>query len=89
MQRQHEAQIEAERVKRIEHAQHMAMMRLTKRDLVLGWSTWHDKYQAHARSKRLLTGAGMRLSKPKLVAAVQHWKRDWKSDELKKSKMTH
>ena len=86
--RQHEAKMEEEREKRVAHAQHMAMMRLTKRDLVLGWTCWHDKYQAHARSKRLLTGAGMRLLKPKLVAAVRHWRRDWEAERLASARMS-
>ena len=80
--------MEEEREKRVAHAQHMAMMRLTKRDLVLGWTCWHDKYQAYSRSKRLLQGAGARLLKPKLVAAVKHWRRDWEVEVLSNARMS-
>ena len=83
-----EEQLAKEREKRIEHAQHMAMMRLTKRDLVLGWSTWHDKYQIHARQKRLIQRAGARVLLPKLTAALGHWRTDWEVSEREKRQMT-
>ena len=87
--RQHEAKMEEEREKRIEHAQHMAAMRIVKKELVLGWTTWHDQWEGQARAKRLIAGAGARLTKPKLVACVQQWRRDWEVAEKERKQMSH
>ena len=77
LQRQLDAGLAAEREKRIEHTQHMAIYRLSKKELTLGWTTWLSHYLAHQHTQRLLAMAGFRLLKPKLVAAYDHWRRDW------------
>ena len=85
----HEVSMAAEREKRIEHAQHMAAMRIIKKDLVLGWTCWHEKWSAYARKRRLLQGAASRLAKPKLVACVHVWRKDWEVTMARKAKLSH
>ena len=71
----------AEKQKRVEHTQQMAMRRLAKRDLSRGWVAWHDMFAEERRRRNLLKKAGAKLTKPKLVAAYLHWRRDWDADE--------
>ena len=65
--------------KRIERVQQRAALRLGKRELSKGWQAWHDLYTEQKRKVRLLQGAGARLSRPKLVAALAHWESDWQA----------
>ena len=88
LQRQMEEQLAAEREKRIAHAQHMAMMRLAKKELVLGWTNWLEVYQDHLHKLRALKAAANRLSRPRLVSSFMHWHREWEIDQHLKSKMT-
>ena len=77
LQRQLDAQMAKEREKRIEHTTEMAVRRIGKRDLARGWVAWCDRYVTQTQVKRIVAGAGGRLLKPKLVLAVQHWRKDW------------
>ena len=82
-----EAERLAEKERRIEQVGQMAMMRIVKRDLALGWSTWHSIYEAHAIEAA--QGAAGRIAKPKLAAAVGQWRRDWESTEAKAAQKSH
>ena len=77
MQRQMEEQLAQERQTRIEHTMQMAIRRIGKRDLSLGWVAWYDAYVARTRVRRMLSNAAARLVKPKLVSAVKHWRKEW------------
>jgi hypothetical protein len=84
MQRQMEEKLEAEREKRIAHTQHMALMRVLKRDLARGWVGWLDMYLENQRQKSLLKKAGAKLTKPRLVSCFQSWREDWHDEEMAK-----
>ena len=81
MQREMDERLEAEREKRIEHTKQMAIARIGKRELSRGWCGWLDMYEENLRRKRALAKAGAKLSKPKLVACLVHWKEDWQEEE--------
>ena len=91
MQRQMDEKLAAEKEKRIAHTQEMAIKRIGKRDLVLGWQTWSDTYWEETRVRNMLKAAGSRLSRPKLVASVTLWRRDWmveRDERFRKETMT-
>ena len=88
MQAQIEIELEKEREKRVAHLQQMGVKRLINQNLARGWSAWHDKYAEAVRKRNLLKQAGARLTRPKLMAAYQHWTRDWDLEAAKRSKMT-
>ena len=69
-----EEKLEAERLKRVEHTQHMALHRLQKRELSKGFLGWSLPYLEMKRRKRLLQNAGNRLLRPKFVKSFQRWK---------------
>ena len=45
--------------------------------LTKGWQTWLDGWLEQQRQKRMLAAAAGRLLRPKLAAAVVHWREDW------------
>ena len=61
---------EAERERRTEHIQEMAVRRLGTRDLGRGWQAWLDEFLERRRKQRLLAAAAGRLAKPALTAAL-------------------
>ena len=67
----------------------MAMIRIVKRDLSLGWTTWRDGYKEFKRTVRLLQGAAQRIARPKLVAAFSGWRDDTRAEKLAKASMSH
>jgi Ca2+-binding EF-hand superfamily protein len=77
-----------EREKRVEHLTQMAVRRLGKKELSMGWQTWSEVYLEDLRRKRLLRAAASRLAKPKLSAGYLQWKHDWEAEMLAQSKMT-
>ena len=89
LQREMEAQLEAERQKRIEHLAQNGMRRIMHQDLARGWSAWHGMWADLQHKKRLLANSAARLSKPKLVASFKHWQNDWEADAAAFAKMTH
>ena len=84
IQRQMEAQLEAEREQRVAHLGQIGVKRMMNHKLSLGWSAWHEMYTEYIRKRRLLLSAGARLTKPKLVHAFTHWQDDWDATELAK-----
>ena len=82
LKRQMEEKVAQEREKRIEHTAQMAARRFIKHDLTRGWASWYYPYAQRARVRMVLRGAAARLLKPKLVGAVQHWRRDWEVARL-------
>ena len=88
LERQSKLALEAEREKRVEHTQRMAMMRLGKRDLTMGWTTWLNKYKEYKRTLNMLKGSAARLLRPKMAAAVAQWRRDWEASEAAKAQMS-
>ena len=42
---------------------------------------WQADYLDECRVRALLQQSAARLTKPKLAAAVVHWRRDWESEE--------
>ena len=92
--REHAAQnmketVESEREKRIEHAKEMALRRLGKKELVLGWTTWVESYHQRQQNVRALKAAANRLSRPRLVHSFAHWQREWTINETNRSRFTH
>jgi len=70
-----EERYEKEREKRIQHVSEMAMRRMAKRDLVLGWNAWLEPYLERRRMIRQLQQAASRMLKPKLARSFQFWYR--------------
>ena len=89
LRRQMEAQLEAEREKRIAHLGEIGVKRMMNQKLSMGWSAWLEMYEDYQRKKRLLKNAGARLTKPKLVHAFAHWQADWDADVAEKAAMSH
>ena len=87
--RELEAKLEAEREKRIEHTQQMAIKRIIKRDLARGWVGWLENYLDQRRRKNMLKAAASRLAKPKLVSACAKWKDEWMAEESAKIAKMH
>ncbi len=88
MQQEMEERLAAEREKRIEHTKEMAVRRIARRDLAKGWVAWYDQYEEHQRQMNALKFAGAKLLKPKLVAGIQHWKREWQAEQEEKKAMS-
>ena len=72
-----EAELEAEREKRVQHLSQIGVKRMMNHKLSLGWSAWYEMYTEYLRKQRLLKAASARLTKPKLVHAFAHWQEDW------------
>ena len=83
-----EEQLEKEKEKRVEHAKEMAIRRIVQKDLSRGWTAWVEPYKQARKQKRMLLSAGARLLRPKLVAAVTHWKKDWEYHSHVKATMS-
>ena len=81
-------ELERERLKRVEHTQHMAIARLAKRELSRGWLGWAAPYRERMRRRRMLQAVGSKLLKPKLVRAYQHWHKDWKDTTWTRESMS-
>ena len=75
--------LEAEKEKRTAHVMQMAVMRLGKRQLSLGWQTWLDAHLEQQRKKRILAASAGRLSKPALSVCLALWRRDWEAELMK------
>ena len=77
-----EAKLEAERERRIAHVQQIAVRRIGQLALGRGWSAWHEQWELERRTQQRLRTVGGRLMRPKLSAAVSHWRRDWEATVL-------
>ena len=86
MLRKHQEQLEAERMKRVEHLANVGLKRILKGDLAKGWSAWHEMWEEKTRQQRMLAASASRLAKPKLVAGFSHWRKDWEAAEDEKRK---
>ena len=75
--------LEAKREKRTAHVMQMAAMRLSKRQLSLGWQTWLDAHREQQRKKRILAASAGRLSRPALSVCLSRWRRDWEAALMK------
>merc|ERR1711965_1201871 len=42
-----------------------------------GFAAWAEMAEERQRTMQLIKAGGARLMKPALVAALQHWRRDW------------
>ena len=80
LQRQLEEELERERAARVEHLGQLGIKRLMNQKLALGWSAWHDMWSDRVKQRNLLKKAAARLTKPKLIAAYQHWVRGWDAE---------
>ena len=87
-QRQLAGELEAEKEKRVAALQQQGMKRLMNQGLARGWSAWYTLYSEHRRKKNLLKQAGARLTKPKLINAYLHWRRDWDAITKARSDMS-
>ena len=86
LKRQMEEEVEKEKAKRVEHLGQMGIKRMLNQKLSLGWTAWHGMWEEKVRQERLLKAAASRLAKPKLVAAVSHWRVDWQSTVAREKK---
>ena len=78
-QQQLAAELEAEREKRVAHVQQIAVRRLGQMALARGWSSWHELWEVRSQEQRRLRAVGGRLMRPKLSAALSHWRHDWEA----------
>ena len=69
--------MEAEHEKRVTHLQGVAARRFGQRLLARGWGGWFEQYALRQRHALLLSAVGGRLLRPRLAAAIGHWRRDW------------
>ena len=67
------AELAAEKEKHVEHAQQMAIRRLMRRGLALGFSAWSSSYHAKQRQQRVLEMALLRECKKELSNAWAAW----------------
>jgi len=79
-QKELEAQVEAEKEKRIAHLSQMAARRLGQQGVANGFAVWQELYLTKAAQKRMLAGAGARLMRPQLLATFGHWRADWQAE---------
>ena len=77
-----EEKLAQEREKRIEHTVHLAVCRIAKRDVTRGWASWYNPWAEDKRMRMILRGAAAKLLQPKLLRAVQLWRRDWEVAHL-------
>eukprot|EP00966_Prymnesium_polylepis_P008286 190744-Prymnesium_polylepis.1 len=70
-------QLERAHEQRMEHLQRVAMRRLGQQELAKGWSAWTETYLEGLRKRNLLKQAGARLTRPRLIACVAHWRDNW------------
>ena len=68
--------LEAEKHKRVERTREMAVRRIFRRDLTRGWQAWHDLYWDAKYRQNLLKASAARLARPKLAAAMVHWREE-------------
>ena len=61
-----QAELEAEREKRVQHLATVGIRRMFQAGIAKGWSAWHDLWEEKVRQQRLLKAAAARLSKPKV-----------------------
>ena len=79
LQAEYEEQLERERQKRVEHLAQVGLRRILQQGLARGWQAWFDMWETHVYQKRLLAQSTARLSKPRLVHAVTHWRVEWET----------
>ena len=79
--REMEEKLAAEKEKRIQHTQQMAVRRIGKRDLTRGWVAWSEEYFEQRRRKNMLKAAAARLTKPKVVACLKAWRESWEEKQ--------
>ena len=53
-----QAKLAAEKEKQIEHTKSMAVRRIAKKGLAMGWNTWLEQYRLQRRTTRMLKAAG-------------------------------
>jgi len=82
-----EEKLAAEKEKRIAHTQEMAIRRIGKRDLTLGWMGWLETYQEAKRIQRTLQKSTAKLTKPRMVASFQLWHNDWAAEETRRARV--
>ena len=65
---------EAERrAQRVADMQRRAVRRIGNQGVMRGWSMWQEEWYKKARQKRTLAAVGSRLSRPKVVLALNNW----------------
>ena len=70
-----EERIQAEKEKRIEHTKEMALRRIAKRELALGWESWATPYFERKYMLSKLRQASMIMLKGNLAKCFQSWQR--------------
>lgn len=50
---------------------------VASRDLARGWTSWFEAYLHATARRRLVAAAQARLLRPKLMACMLWWRRDW------------
>ena len=89
LRRRHEEELEREKEARVKHLGEMGIKKLMNQGLARGWSAWFGMWSDKVHQKNLLKKAGMRLTKPKLIASYQLWRKDWEMTEMAMYNMTH
>ena len=77
LRRLQEEELEKEKAKRVEALGQQGIKRMMNQKLAMGWSAWHEMWAHKVHQRNLLKKAGARLTKPKLIQALSHWKHDW------------
>ena len=66
-----------ENEKRVEHLCQMIARRMMKKELVRGWTGWHEMWDEERRRKRQLAHAAGMLKNPELTQCWRDWKEMW------------
>ena len=70
-----------QRQRHVEHLMQLAVRRMVKQKLALGWSTWRDKYRERQRRRRTLLASVNRMQRPKLVHSYRLWRHLWTKEQ--------
>ena len=73
-----EARLKEERV---EGMYARAVRRLVHQETRRGWGVWHARHRKEARLRRVMARGTTRLTRPRVVAVYEAWRRDWAATE--------
>ena len=74
-----------EKEERVTHLTKVAARRLGQLSMARGFGAWSGAHKEGLRRRRLLRQAGIRLTRPKVVAAYTEWREGWRAAEAERA----
>ena len=74
-----------EKRERVTHLTKVAARRLGQLSMARGFGAWSGAHKEGLRRRRLLRQAGIRLTRPKVVAAYTEWREGWRAAEAERA----